>query len=439
MTLNKTPILTENVQQSERKKRIKWLIVLTSLPLLGGAGAFAVVGSQDATTAPIEMKTVVSQLALPEIQSSTVDVFHKEERIQSGDTLGSLLSRMGVSDPAALQFLRQQGELKGLQQLKAGKTIQATTNDNGELLGLRYIDGEGKEVKVEPAGDGFTVSRGDMKLDFNVAMKAGTIKSSLFAATDAADLPDSIATELADMFGSEINFHKGLKKGDRFKVIYETFANNGQVVKTGRLLAAEFVNNGKLYRAVSFTNPSTGHTDYYTPDGKNLRKAFLQSPMEFTRVTSGFAMRLHPILGMWKQHKGVDYGAPIGTKVKVTADGVVAFAGTKNGFGNVVEVKHFGDFSTVYAHLSGFAPGLKVGSKVNQGDVIAFVGQTGWATGPHLHYEFRVAGEAKDPLSTVVPVAQPLDAKLLPKFEQDTRVLTAKFDLLDNMSVRNLD
>ncbi|MCB6182143.1 peptidoglycan DD-metalloendopeptidase family protein [Leeia sp. TBRC 13508] len=431
--MTKKTILTEK----SGKKRIRWTIVLTSLPVLVGAGAFAIVQPSE-TTAPIEQRWVTNDVEMPVVANDETLVLNKEERIQSGDSLAAVLARMGISDPAALKFLREQGSLQGLQQIRAGKVLQATTDLDGSLIKLSFTDSDGKEVRVEQKGNSFQVIRGDLTLDYNVAMTAGTITNSLFGATDAAGLPDDIATELADMFGSEINFHKGLKKGDRFKVVYETFSYQGRVVKTGKLLAAEFVNGSKTYRAVSFTAPN-GRTEFYTPEGENLRKAFLQSPMEFTRVTSGFAMRLHPVLGQWKQHKGVDYGAPTGTKVKVTADGVVSFAGVKNGYGNVVEVKHFGDYSTLYAHLSGFAPGLKVGTKVQQGDLIAFVGQTGWATGPHLHYEFKVAGEAKDPLSTVVPLAMPLDPKLKPLFTKQTGELMAKFDLMEHAWGKSLD
>lgn len=436
MSNTKNDILTENTVPAARKSGINWLLWLSSVPLLGIAGAFAVVGQQQRT--PVDTVAVVDELTVPNLQSAAPDVYWREERIQQGDSLGSLLSRMGVSDPAALQYLRKQTELSGLKQLKLGRTVQAQTDAEGELLGLQYMDADGVLVKVTAAGDSFSVSKDKVQMTVGTAMKAGTIKSTLFAATDAADLPDDIATSLSDMFGSQINFHKGLHKGDRFKVVYETMSYNGQVVQTGRLLAAEFINGGKVYRAVSFTDAS-GHTAYYTPEGKSLRKAFLQSPMEFTRVTSGFAMRMHPVLGEWKQHKGVDYGAPTGTKVKVTADGVVTFAGVKNGYGNLIEVKHFGNFTTAYAHLSGFAPNLKVGSKVSQGELIGFVGQTGWATGPHLHYEFRVAGEARDPLSDVVPIAKPMDDKVLPQFTAHASTLTARFDLMQTLQERNLD
>ncbi len=428
MTLQNQPILTEIPSTTARKRRINWLLLLSSLPVFGAVGAFAVI--DNGPVAPLDVKTVVDDLALPTVADNSVDTFWREERIQSGDSLGSLLTRMGVTDPAALTYLRNQSELKGLQQLRTGRTVEAQTNSDGELLGLQYLDADGKLIQVKATADGYTVSKQDAQLSVGIAMRAGTIKSSLFAATDDANLPESISSDLADMFDSEINFRKSLRRGDRFKVIFETYSWNGQPVKTGRLLAAEFINAGKTYRAIAFTD-SSGHTNYYSPDGHSLRQAFMRSPLPFTRVTSGFAMRLHPILGLWKQHKGVDFGAPIGTPVRVTADGVVSFVGTKTGYGNVVEVKHFGDYSTLYGHLSAFGP-IKVGTKVSQGDLIAYTGMSGWATGPHLHYEFRIKNEPRDPMSEVVPVAMPMDAKLLPAFKAQAAQYLAKFDLMQN-------
>jgi murein DD-endopeptidase MepM/ murein hydrolase activator NlpD len=232
-----------------------------------------------------------------------------------------------------------------------------------------------------------------------VRMGSGTIRSSLFAATDDARIPDAVATQLAEVFSTDIDFHRELRKGDSFSVVYEALTADGEAItwgpSAGRVLAAEFVNNGRAYSAVWFKD-GQGKGAYYGLDGQGKRRAFLSSPMEFSRVTSGFAMRMHPILNTWKQHKGVDYGAPTGTPVRAVGDGVVEFAGQQNGYGNVIEIRHGNQRSTLYAHLSRID--VRQGQRVEQGARIGAVGATGWATGPHLHFEVKVGGQQQDPM-----------------------------------------
>jgi murein DD-endopeptidase MepM/ murein hydrolase activator NlpD len=269
-------------------------------------------------------------------------------------------------------------------------------------------------------------------------MKSGVIRNSLFGATDAAGIPDAIATQIAELFSTDIDFHQDLRKGDSFNVVYETKSLNGQMVMTGRVLAAEFVNAGHPYRAVFFDGVN-GKGEYYTPDGKPLKKAFLRSPLEFSRISSGFEMRFHPILKQWRQHKGVDYAAAIGTKVRAIADATVEFVGQQNGYGNFIVLKHSGNYSTAYGHLSAFAKGLHKGEKVSQGDLIGYVGMTGWATGPHLHYEFRIAGVATNPLTANIPVAFPIAAQQLPKFKAEAQPLVARLNLLDGTNLTAME
>jgi murein DD-endopeptidase MepM/ murein hydrolase activator NlpD len=270
-------------------------------------------------------------------------------------------------------------------------------------------------------------------------MKSGVIRSSLFAATDAAGIPDAVATQIATIFSTDIDFHSDLRRGDQFAVVYETFYEQGELVRTGRVLAAEFINDGTPYRAVYFkTGPNGG--GYYTPEGKNLRKAFLRSPLEFSRVTSGFSLaRFHPIFKNWRAHTGVDFAAPSGTRVLATADGIVDFAGPKGGYGNAIEIKHQSPYSTLYAHLSAFAPSIHRGSHVQQGDVIGYVGATGWATGPHLHYEFKVAGAYRDPLGVAVPLAVPLPPQYEEAFRQTADSMQSKLALIRNTIVAQFE
>ncbi|TFV96585.1 M23 family metallopeptidase, partial [Oxalobacteraceae bacterium OM1] len=255
--------------------------------------------------------------------------------------------------------------------------------------------------------------------------------SSLFAATDAAQIPDNIATQMVDMFSTNIDFASDLRRGDRFNVVYETFWQNGEYVRAGRVLAGEFVNGGSRYQAVWFEAPGNGQGGYYTFDGKSLKKAFLRSPIEFTRISSGFSMRVHPISGHWKQHQGVDFAAGTGTPIRASADGLVDFVGGQNGYGNVVFIKHSNGISTVYAHMSRFAHGLRKGMKINQGEVIGYVGSTGWATGPHLHYEFRVNNEPRDPMSIKMPNVQALAGADLQRFRAVAGEMSHRFALLN--------
>jgi murein DD-endopeptidase MepM/ murein hydrolase activator NlpD len=280
-------------------------------------------------------------------------------------------------------------------------------------------DGQFKRLVIEKDGKGFRSRLETAPLTASTRLASGTIQSSLFAATDSAGVPDAIASQVAEIFSGEIDFHRALRKGDRFSVVYETLEGDGEPLRSGRVLSTEFVNAGKTFQAMWFQDPTQPRAKgaYYTLDGKSLQRTFLASPMAFSRMTSGFKMRFHPILQKWRAHLGVDYAAPVGTPVRTVGDGVVEFAGVQNGFGNVVFVRHGGSHSTVYAHLSRI--GVKQGQSVSQGQTIGAVGATGWATGPHLHFEFRVNGQHRDPL-TIARQSEtvPVSAAAKPKFDR---------------------
>jgi murein DD-endopeptidase MepM/ murein hydrolase activator NlpD len=246
--------------------------------------------------------------------------------------------------------------------------------------------------------------------------KSAVIRSSLFAATDQSGIPDTIAIQIARIFSTDIDFHIDLRRGDRFSVVYEMIHSNGESIRPGDVLYAEFVNDGRKYEAFRFQDPE-GNISYYSRDGQNRAKSFMRSPLEFSRVSSGFGTRFHPIFKNWRAHTGTDFAAPKGTRVWSTADGTVEFVGVKGGYGNCIEIRHSGGITTLYGHLSGFAAGLKRGSRVRQGEVIGFVGATGYATGPHLHYEFKISGIHHDPLRVALPKAAPLPASLKQAFE----------------------
>lgn len=407
------------------------LLVAGGLTLTAGITAFGT--AADTLTQNVSSQEIVESLQPNAAQVSTEqNSYVREERIRSGDTLDKLLKRLGVTDDNLIAELRDvKGVAPVFTQLSPAKVVSATVNDDGQLQTLTFpLNGTTESIVLEHSTSGFKANQIPAAKENQVEMKSGEINSSLFGATDAANIPDAIATQLVDIFGGDIDFHRDLRKGDRFSVAYESITSNGKPLRTGRILAAEFINDGKRYRAVWFAN-SDGQGGYYTPDGKSFRKAFLRSPLEFSRVTSGFSSaRFHPVLQTWRAHKGVDYAAAVGTRVKATADGVVEFAGTQGGYGRVVILKHQGRYSTVYGHLSAFAPGLKVGKHVNQGDVIALSGATGLASGPHLHYEFRIDGIHQNPLTVALPGTPPLTAAQTLAFHKAADAETQRLDML---------
>jgi murein DD-endopeptidase MepM/ murein hydrolase activator NlpD len=400
---------------------------LAALVLSGIVAAFATIPPQSEAELALARALIVEPLP---VQAGAQllpasERFIREERFQSGETVGVLLSRLGVGEEDAARLLR----MKGLQRLRPGATVTGEIGADGELARLDYLGGRDSLSVIVRDGDGFRMLEERAPLQTRLVMKSGVIWSSLFAATDAAAIPDSIAIQLADVFGGDIDFHRGLRKGDRFSVVYEQLTLNGRPVRVGRVLAADFRNQGKSYRAVWYSGPD-GKSGYYGADGKNLRKAFLRSPLEYSRISSGFGMRHHPFLQTWRAHNGVDYAAPAGTRVRTVGDGSVDFVGQQGGYGNVIIVRHPGNITTVYAHLMGFTRGLRKGTTVAQGDIIGAVGQSGWATGPHLHYEFRTSGQARNPLAVMLPAALPIAASEIGAFRGQADPLVVRLDLI---------
>ena len=381
------------------RKQLYWAAALVAAPLFGIVTAFGVAPPLDPVMAPL--KTIVEAVELPalaEPQATSPQRFWREEQVRRGDTVTALINRLGVEDAAAIEFLRTNRDARALHQLRPGRTVSAVVGDGGDLQSLRFAWGKDTAVAVERLGNVFQVTERPLQLQARVQMRSAEIKSSLFAATDAAGVPDNVALQLAEIFGGEIDFHRDLRRGDRFTVVFEMLESAGEFVRSGRVLAAEFINQNKTYRAVYFED-AEHRGGYYAADGKNLKKAFLRSPLEFSRISSGFtSSRFHPVLQKWRAHRGVDYAAPTGTRVRATADGVVELAGVQGGYGKVVALRHQGKYSTWYGHLKGFANGVRTGARVRQGDVIGFVGSTGLATGPHLHWEVSAGGVLLDGL-----------------------------------------
>ena len=437
-------MLTQNLLRQERKmtesrNKLRWFVALSTLPLLGVVTAFGLVPQNelDLTSA----KAAIEEIVLPDVaEISSPDIgFWRNERVQRGDTVDELLRRLNVEDSAASDYLRNTAEAVSFRKLAISKEVQAETNAVGGLIALRYLGDSETQISIEKQGDGFTTRTLPAQLEKRLFVRTGEIQSNLYAATDAAGMPDAASNQLNELFSGDIDFHHDLRKGDKFTVVYEMIYSNGALLNVGRIQAAEFINQGRAYRAVYFQKDAQ-HGDYYTPEGKSVRKTFLRSPIEYSRVSSGFSnSRFHPILHKWRSHKGVDFAAPIGTRVKATADGVIASFGREGGYGNIIRVSHQGRYSTVYGHLSRFAKGLHRGQRVAQGEVIGYVGKTGLASGPHLHYEFKVDGQQRNPLRIALPDAKPIDDADKVSFQSVADDLVARLNLLRNTNLARLD
>ncbi|HYR05950.1 MAG TPA: peptidoglycan DD-metalloendopeptidase family protein, partial [Gallionella sp.] len=381
-------------------------------------------------------RITIEQIVLPKVASNinTIASFWRNERVQRGDTVVELLRRLNIEDVAASAYLRTAPETESFRKLAVGREVQAETNTDGGLIALRYLGDNGAQVVIEKQGNGYITRTLPAQLEKRLFVRTGEIKSSLYAATDAAGMPEAAANRLTEIFSGDIDFHHDLRKGDKFTVVYEMTYSNGALVNTGRIQAAEFINQGQVYRAVFFQG------DYYTPEGKSVRKAFLRSPIEYSRISSGFTnSRFHPVLNQWRAHKGVDFAAPIGTKVKTTSDGVVTSFGRQSGYGNFIIISHQGRFTTVYGHLSHFAKGLHRGQRMAQGDVIGYVGMTGLTNGPHLHYEFKIDGQQRDPLRVALPDAKPVSPENKAAFQLAADNFVARLNLLRNTNLAKLD
>lgn len=418
--------------------------------LLAGFAATAFGIAPMVDDAPSLTQRVISEAVQPSDLQSQADLLaehalylYRSDLTRRSDTADSLLRRLGADDPEFATFLRRDATARKVLDGRPGKMVQLSADDRGRVAELivRFPAEAGQQfnthftrLNITRVGDEIKARSQVVPLESQVRLGSGTINSSLFAATDDARLPDAVATQMVEMFSSEIDFHRELRKGDSFTVIYEALTADGEPITwgsgaemTGRVLAAEFVNRGKAYSAVWFAE-SGGKGAYFGLDGQSKRRAFLGSPLAFSRVTSTFAMRMHPILNTWRAHLGVDYGAPSGTPVRSVGDGVVEMAGWQNGYGNVVQIKHSNERTTVYAHLSRMD--VRKGQRVEQGAQIGAVGATGWATGPHLHFEFKVNGRQQNPLAmakasealTISPAARETFAKHVAQTRTDLEV-----------------
>jgi murein DD-endopeptidase MepM/ murein hydrolase activator NlpD len=345
------------------------------------------------------------------------------------DTLDQIFRRLKL-DLADLASLRALPGLKAqLDRLRPGELLRLEHQD-GTLFGFQRQLSASETLRVKRDTSGFLADVLENPLEVEVRTVRGVIDSSLFEAVQEAGAREQTALTLAEIFAWDIDFVLDIQRGDSFVVTYEELSQDGQYVKDGAVLAASFTNQGREYRAVRYVDPQ-GSTHYFSPDGLSVRRAFLRAPVQFSRVSSGFNLRRrHPVLNRIRAHKGVDYAAPTGTPIRAAGDGRIRFAGRKGGYGNAVEIAHAGGVVTLYGHMSRFARGARTGTRVAQGQVIGYVGMTGLASGPHLHYEYRLHGVHKNPQTVKLPDANPIDAALRDDFLRQTGPLIASLELV---------
>jgi murein DD-endopeptidase MepM/ murein hydrolase activator NlpD len=363
-------------------------------------------------------------------QTATPAISHwKTVTVKRGDTLSKIFSDLTIN-PWELQAVLDAGKLaKKLKQIVPGQTL-AFDIRNGRLQALDYRLNKTDTLQFRPKDDGFEITLQERSIEKRISHATGSIESSLFLSAQQAGLPDKLIMELVAIFGWDIDFALDIRKGDHFSVLYEEHYLDGEKLNNGPIVAAEFSNNGKTYQAIRFADPK-GNTNYYTPTGLSMRKTFLRSPVDFRRISSRFQReRNHPVLGKKRPHRGVDYAAATGTPIKAAGDGKITFRSRKGGYGKTIILQHGGKYTTLYAHMSNFRRGLRNGSRVKQGQTIGYVGKSGLATGPHLHYEFRVNGVHRNPLTVKLPTAAPINVIYKTAFNYQAVAALAQLDLI---------
>lgn len=354
----------------------------------------------------------------------------KSYTVRSGDNLAALFQRAGLSARDVHNIVNADEKAAALVRIYPGDTLEIAHDAGGALQAVRYQLSEAETLEVARGDSGFASSVVEHAPEVQLASAGATIKSSLFVAGAGAGLDDRLIMELAGIFGWDVDFALDIRQGDSFTVIYEELYRDGERLRSGDIVAAEFVNRGDVFRAVRYTNPE-GHTGYFTPDGRSMRKEFLRTPIDFARVSSGFnPQRLHPILGVRRPHMGTDYAAATGTPIKAAGDGKIIHRGRKGGYGRTVIIQHGTRYTTLYAHMSGYKSGHSVGSRVRQGQVIGYVGSSGMSTGPHLHYEFRVDGVHRNSRTVELPEAEPIPDRFLADFRASTQTRLAQLTSL---------
>lgn len=435
-----------NALHARRRKQVT--AAVASVFTLGMAAAMGV-APRSAFDDPLAPRVQVG-MSLPDLRTQLDKLtdasatYVRQERMQRGDTIATLLKRLGVDDPDAQTFIHKNATARSLFDLKPGQTVQAEVDQDNLLVSLQANLGgdvsKSRELVIERAGDladpTYKARVHAVGNELHYEMGSGVIGAAgFFKAMDAANVPDDIVDQMISIFSGVIDFHHDIVKGDRFRIVYEAGFRDGAFVRNGRVVAIELINSNELHQALWYAPEGTRNGGaYYTFDGRSMKRAFLRSPVEFSRMSSGFGGRNHPLHHQWAQHKGVDFAAPQGTRVFATGDAEVEFVGQQNGYGNIIVLKHHNGYSTYYAHLSGFA-GIRQGQRVAQGDVIGFVGSTGWATGPHLHYEFRYNDVPQNPLTITLMEAPVLSGRARQEFLTYTSDMLSRINALRTYNV----
>lgn len=378
--------------------------------------------------APLEREEITVKAEPDEKSAPELTGHWIEEQVRKGDSLARIFKRLNLSPSLLHRIVNSSSEAKKLANIRPGQRLRVRMDSESNFLELVLIYDQVKSLQIKAEGESFTAHQIEKSVERRIATASGTITDSLFLAAQKAGLSDSLTMELANIFGWDIDFALEIRAGDQFSLIYEELYLDGEKYQNGNILAAQFINRGKSFRAVRFEDEHQ-RGNYFTPDGKSMRKAFLRSPVDFRRISSRFSKsRKHPILGKRRAHRGVDYAAATGTPIKAAGDGRVIFRGTKGGYGRTVIIQHGSQYSTLYAHMSKYRRSVKNGSRVSQGQVIGYVGMSGTATGPHLHYEFRVNGVHRNPLTVKIPSAEPLAKKYRSAFQQQSQPLLSQLD-----------
>lgn len=367
--------------------------------------------------------------AEPEIaEQPPEDPRNKTVTVANGDTLSTVFSKVGLSSNTLHEVINSSKEAKQLSRLKVGQELQFQLSEEGQLESLHSQLSDLESISLSKTDSGYDFKREMVKPDVHESYAHGVINSSLFVAAKRAGLSHNLTMDLANIFGYDIDFAMDIREGDEFEVIYQNKKVGDKSVGTGNILSARFTNRGKTYTAVRYTDKQ-GNVSYYDADGNSMRKAFIRTPVDFARISSRFSNgRKHPILNKIRAHKGVDYAAPRGTPIKAAGDGKVILAGRKGGYGNTIVLQHGSRYRTLYAHMQGFAKGVRTGGSVKQGQIIGYIGTTGLSTGPHLHYEFQVNGTHVDPLSQKLPMSDPIARQEKQRFLQQSKPLMARMD-----------
>lgn len=414
----------------------------TMASLVGCAGvlvAMIVPGFSGVASRSEEPVTRAISLPLPSRAAPTIDALALEPQqpvdswrtvqIGKGQTMGAVFSDLGLSANTLHQLLQHDGARQALTHVRVGDEFAFDMPEPGELRALRFARGEDENVELVLGADGVHETVTKRTIEHRTQVATGEITSSLYAAANRAGVSQNVVNTMANVFSYDIDFTQDLREGDHFTVVYEEVWRDGERLRAGDIVAASFTNRGKRYTAVRFEHD--GKTEYYTADGRPLKKSFLRMPVEYTRISSRFSSgRMHPILGKMRAHKGVDYAAATGTPIRAAGDGRVSFAGNQRGYGRTIILDHGNGNTTLYGHMSRLGR-FRTGQRVTQGEVIGYVGMSGLATGPHLHYEFRVKGVHKDPTTVTLPPPEPLKGAMMAQFKAQAAPALAQLDTLD--------